>query len=124
MTPTEELLGSIHEASIGIEPNAEQMKAIHDLLWDFELDEESAVPPFFLSALEEMLEGETTEWITFPVDGYDFSNLFSFLAEIDRILPAAHEHREESVIVSFPRLDMEICFFVESNQYQVRPLGD
>lgn len=123
MTAIETQLALIYEACTGNEPNEEQVEAIRKKLWAYELDEEGAVPQWFQTALTQLLEGEPTNWATYPIDGYDFSNLFSFMADIDSILPATFHDLEEHIIVAFPALEREACFWMESSQYQIRSIS-
>ncbi|MEH2079368.1 MAG: hypothetical protein V7K89_04940 [Nostoc sp.] len=118
----EEAIISLAEAS-NFTPATAQMKTkVHEIVWQNNLDEDSAVPEWLLEFLKQIEQGKQTEWIPYPDSNYSFSDVFEVIAELDEVLPIKYEHKEESIVLTMESLDVEAVIWVESGQYQIRKI--
>lgn len=95
-------------------------RAVTDLLWEHELDHPDAVPDWLLELFRRIANETTTEWESFPIEGYNFSNVFNLLAELDQVLPVSYQHLEESIELTFHSLGLVAEIWVESDQLRIR----
>lgn len=118
----EEAIISLAEASSKTPATAQMRKQVHEIVWQNNLDEDSAVPQWLLEFLKQIEQKEQTEWIPYSESGYSFPDVFEVIAELEEVVPMKYEHREESIDLTLESLGVEAVIWVESGQYQIRKI--
>jgi hypothetical protein len=90
----------------GHPPAADFVEAVDQLRWDYDLEDDAAVPTWLTDAFSAAVKGRTTDIVRFDSIGSDVD---SFLTEMSRLVPGwEHDDQGESIEIKLPPLGVEI----------------
>jgi hypothetical protein len=93
--------------------------AIQGLIERNDLAATPSVPTWLLEMLTKVAHQQSTPWVSFPDSGYNYSNVFTLLTELDEVVPVHFVHQEEQLVLHFKELSVEVVISLEANQYKV-----
>ncbi|MDD9267938.1 hypothetical protein ACFPES_12950 [Paenibacillus sp. GCM10023248] len=119
------LLRELGAKLTGNPPSTKQNLSFEELIVNNELEDNEAIPTWLMELLSKVNAGEITGvWIDFTRDAGDDTHVFTFIRELNEALPIQYENNEESWLLTWPQLNLEVCISFEGSCYKISRIGD
>lgn len=112
-----------------LEPNKELTSDLLSLfkenIIDNELEDNRSLPDWLKSILIDVKDKNYSEkWIDFyRSSDIDDSNVMDFIRELQFLLPVDYKNNEESWLLTFEKINIELCISLEGSCYKISKTG-